>query len=59
MKLETKILLSLASLMKNKERHITGYRLAKEIGVERSQVYRCLNNLAEKHAVIIDVEIEK
>lgn len=57
MKIQEKILYALASLIKNGDRHITGYKLAKEIGIERAQVYRCLNQTLDKHSPIIDDDV--
>lgn len=49
MKLEKRILLALANLINEGDRHITGYKLAQKIGVERAQIYTLLRKIRNEN----------
>ena len=47
MTLNDKIVLALAQLLKASDKHITGYKIAKHIGLDTSIVYRQLKQLSQ------------
>ena len=47
MKLDSLIVSALSEILKGGDKHITGYKLAKKLGLETSIVYRRLNQFSK------------